>query len=1384
MVVAVTAAGGAAIAGFAPFPAGGPGAVPAVPSAGAAPGAGSAVGAGAAPVFAASPPDPSEIRVSGRVAMPAGAPAGALAAARVELVPVIAGYETARRWLAGGPASTPLAAVHPEADGAFLVRAPRPGCYRLVVHADGYLALSYPLWPLVEDRELPLARLQVAARSTIEAVGADGKPLPGVLIEVRRLTGAAAGPRWDVADRSGRTDARGRLAMARGLDERIWAMSIDPRFSGQTFELRGVTARMLLVRQRPVVVVATDSAGRALPGTLLRSGELPVAIADDSGRLEVALDERGPTAFQAASTLESPAGDLRVEVTAARPRSGSPARVALAPLPAVTGQLIDAATRRPIAGGLVWSAVADPTEPNPLTAIPITASPAAPDGRFRLPVPAGSAIRWNATAPGYLPATMRVPPPPVAARTSDPSPAGLPISSFRVELTPAATLSGQVVDRSGTPVAGAEATVVEAAARPLALGIFDADREGRFHLTPLVAGHAYYIAARAPGFAPALRLVHAPAAAGPSPPQAPASPARSSLASAPLRIVLDRGVSVTGRVVAADGRPLRGALVSLNTAAGDPLAWISSWSGNDTPPAVRSGPAGRFELDHLEAGRYRLRATAPGFAPLSGFAVEATGDPARIDLGILTLQAASVIEALVVDPRGVPVPGATAVLSPLSSQSHADLEDALPSSAATADDGRVRFSGLAPGSRHDLTVDHPDYRQATLPAITAPTANPVRVELQEGHRLTGRVLDGDGQPIAGAAVGVFDTSLSSAASLAWTSTPGRKSDSRGEFSLSGLAAGTVQVQATAPGYKASRIAAQIPEHEPPWPLEIVLAQAGWLSGHVRDGAGEPLALAMVSVLRQGASPIQDAAWFLHRQPAMTDGAGEYRIDELDPGIYTVRVSPMGRAGSARPVPPVEIRSGANDLDLVVEMAKTWEVSGEVTDPAGNPVGGLVVQMSPRPVRASGAPDPTTGALDASAADASADAEPDIFAGAGEATMVEQGTTSLADGTFLFPEVADGAYELRPGRRGFRVRAGTPPVIVAGGPVTGVQLVASHAEALISGRLLRLAPAELAGARIDVTPGGPNRYEAIEQLGNPFEAANIVIDPGTGSFQILELTAGTWNVSATAGSNRHASGQVELPADTSAAVLDLDFAAGATLSGQVTMAQRPVAGASVALRSTDPQAVTGQLSAQTAADGTFTLPDAPLGTYQLVVISLPSGILDRRTIEVTGDQVLAIVAPGGTVHGVITAGSRPVAGAQVSFARDEMSLAVLVATLPVVTDASGAFDLAVTPGTYEVTVTAAGFAAGRDSHRHRRRDGRDRPATRPFRIRAPWITPRRAPARLPPASRCCLGDPRLVREAQLELPDQHLHSPGPDGDAIAIGRAEPPPPLRWGAASSA
>ncbi|NIR39441.1 MAG: carboxypeptidase regulatory-like domain-containing protein, partial [Actinobacteria bacterium] len=96
--------------------------------------------------------------------------------------------------------------------------------------------------------------------------------------------------------------------------------------------------------------------------------------------------------------------------------------------------LIDALSRRPVAGGIVWDAK------NPLTAAVADRA-----GGFVMTGPDGKRLEIAAGAPGYMNAHSRQVQLGGTARVGP-----------TLALQPAAVIEGKVVDAAGTPVDGAE----------------------------------------------------------------------------------------------------------------------------------------------------------------------------------------------------------------------------------------------------------------------------------------------------------------------------------------------------------------------------------------------------------------------------------------------------------------------------------------------------------------------------------------------------------------------------------------------------------------------------------------------------------------------------------------------------------------------------------------------------------------------------------------------------------------------------------------------------------------------------------------------------------------------------------------------------------------
>jgi hypothetical protein len=188
-------------------------------------------------------------------------------------------------------------------------------------------------------------------------------------------------------------------------------------------------------------------------------------------------------------------------------------------------------------------------------------------------------------------------------------------------------------------------------------------------------------------------------------------------------------------------------------------------------------------------------------------------------------------------------------------------------------------------------------------------------------------------------------------------------------------------------------------------LQGVPSQTGSVSGQIRNPRGAPAAGVRVAAMvapREGEAGVPTLAAF-----AMTDNAGRYTIEQIDPGTYYITagsvVQPTYFPGvlSESKARALTVTAGAklSGIDFETIMPSTYTVSGRVVLPPGQ-------QAPPNP----------------------------LIALAGPTTL---STTPRPDGTFEFLRVRAGSYNLR---SSFAVLLPPIPVEVVEADVTGVEIV--------------------------------------------------------------------------------------------------------------------------------------------------------------------------------------------------------------------------------------------------------------------------------------------------------------------------------------------------------
>ena len=222
-----------------------------------------------------------------------------------------------------------------------------------------------------------------------------------------------------------------------------------------------------------------------------------------------------------------------------------------------------------------------------------------------------------------------------------------------------ARIDGRVVDGSGQPVADALVAAMRGGRHPRASALTDA--EGRFVLEGLDRGR-YFLRAAARGYAPGYRP-------------------RVDVGST-VELRLGEEGRLRGLVTSADG-PVPGFAIAVERRVGN-------LQSHHAASVAEYDPNGRFEVDGLASGRYRVTASAPGYASAEAEIEVTAGSTA--DVGRLELGMAGSVRGVVMSD-GEPVSGARVSLEGRLGNAE------MPTAKTTLTDTRGAFalSGLSPG---------------------------------------------------------------------------------------------------------------------------------------------------------------------------------------------------------------------------------------------------------------------------------------------------------------------------------------------------------------------------------------------------------------------------------------------------------------------------------------------------------------------------------------------------------------------------------------------------------------------------------------------------------------------------------------------------------------
>jgi protocatechuate 3,4-dioxygenase beta subunit len=994
---------------------------------------------------------------------------------------------------AGRPAAGAVARAETDAAGRFLLAAPQPGVWKVSIQAAGFVPMEYAPLPLVRTTEMPPVVLQRAQEVRITLKAADGRPVAEVPVQVtparREFWRARASHGWRPAPRFARGDAGGRLVVSRALEEELTLYAMP---AGRLpVEHRILAAEAVTLRLPPPpshrrVLQVTDAEGTPRAGVVVMGGELgwPLGRTDARGRLELVLEEGGDvplqlvTEHQVHGVTVSPAparSSSSSSAAAAAELSGAGAgvqRVTLPPLRRVAGRVVEARGGKPLVGALVWSG-------RDAGAFAVTDA----QGGFSLTTSAAGRFWVQAEAPGFLPRLHRL--------AADP---GEGETALRIALERGAQGQGQVVDSQGRPLGGVHLAAQAQFREPSPIFRLDgaeertrSDEEGRFTLASLMDRAAYEVTATRVGY----QQRRFPLTTG-----APRDE--------PWILVLSPARAASGQVMDGEERPLAGVRVTVVASPG------KARRGTVEPVSATSGTDGVFRLPGLpaatpgEPATVDLEARKEGFIPLRVRRLAIPEGVGPVRLGTLILTPGTVLRGRVTDSAGQPLAEASVWLAPDTGQSMAAIEALRREEPTTVTDGegRFRIEDLPLRQKVHLLFAREGYLSVPRLGLPLPHEGELRIRLERGVQLRGRVLGEGGEPLGEARVrlhseespeGVVAVQRQAAEGSQLVST-----DAQGNFRITGVTPGRVRLEAQAPGYQPSpSMALDLPPEGVVEGVELVLQAGATLEGRVTNTRGEAVAGARLS---------------RDRQAAISDETGFYRLEGLPPGLGTVTVQHRAYQGASR---EVEIVLGdLHTADFVLEGG--WPIAGRVVDEEERPVSGARVELTHREPRD---------------------------------RRLYRATTDL-EGRFTIAGAISGSYDLKASRPGYATLQEEGAVAVAEAAVQGLT-IHLQSGATLSGRILGLDFEDLALVQVEA------------QRGEELQAG--VVDYA-GVYTIEDLGPGEWLVRARLrGGSREAQARVVLDAGILSREKDLEFDRGLTLSGQLFYGDAGLVGARVTLR---------------------------------------------------------------------------------------------------------------------------------------------------------------------------------------------------------------------------
>ena len=700
-----------------------------------------------------------------------------------------------------------------------------------------------------------------------------------------------------------------------------------------------------------------------------------------------------------------------------------------------------------------------------------------------------------------------------------------------------------------------------------------------------------------------------------------------------------KAAEIRGRILGDAAKPLAHAVVRLLP------------DGTPAPKSakavqVETGPDGAFVAAGLTGESFRVRVEAKGYAPLTQPQI-----PAGSTLQ-LRLRGGVKISGIVRDrATRAAIPGATVYA--WEKDAEAFGEDAYHK-ATSGKDGRFVVADL-PAGKAIVEGKATGHAPARTGSIAIPK-DELELLLDLAGGVTGVVTDSTGAPVSTAEV------TATWRNPAGAKTKAAKTGADGHFRIADAVPDAVtRVAVRAPKFL-------LAEREGPVPsdgvVEFVLEHGGSISGVVRGYDGKMPASFHVKVKEATKSSTGKTKTDgkIKAEHDFTDPGGAFRLDDIEPGRYTIEVAADHYASATKA-----------DLDVAAEQVVD---AGTLTLQSRSVMRGRVVAARDRT--------PVAGVTI-------------------HITLVEAGqhqdattdsswsATSAADGTFSTPTLPAGTFDVAldhsqyaPSRNriAFQPDADAPEVVLE-----------MYRGGTLGGSVVDAKQQPVPGVRIVATQGT--------------DGDSRIADTGSDGHYVIDgLAPGTWTVTRQQQDRRAASPAVDTKFATiregETTTIDFDEKPRVLVSGTVMKGDTPIPGAPIYFVSIDNNQAHDGKSTQADGQGAFQIGLLHGGKYQVSVVLGGAATANGHSVvtlnipdqsEVHQDIVFTVHA----ITGHVKDGDRNgVKGALVTAVMDGAASGDAPRQSTAMSIDDGVFRIeAVDPGTYRVTARAKAFTSAEE-----------------------------------------------------------------------------------------